>query len=73
MTGTLILVGSPRGRISSSTSIGNYLSEQLEGRGLKNETFWLREVLPSEERTSKMLESVKAANSIVVIAPLYDD
>jgi hypothetical protein len=34
---------------------------------------WLREVLPSEERTAKMLESVGAADIIIVIAPLYDD
>ena len=73
MTGELILVGSPRGRLSSSTSIGNYLSKQLDDRGLETEMLWLREVLPSEERTAKMLESVGAADIIIVIAPLYDD
>ena len=73
MTGALILVGSPRGRLSTSTSIGNYLSQGLEGRGFETETLWLREVLPSEERTSQMLESVGAADIIIVIAPLYDD
>jgi hypothetical protein len=45
----------------------------LEGQGLDTETLWLREVLPSEERTSQMLESVGAADIIIVIAPLYDD
>ena len=60
MTRELILVGSPRGRLSSSTSIGNYLSKQLDDRGLETEMLWLREVLPSEERTAKMLESVRA-------------
>jgi len=73
MTGALILVGSPRGRLSTSTSIGNYLSKQLDERGIEVETIWLREVLPSEERTTKMLESVGAADPIIVIAPLYDD
>ena len=73
MTGALILVGSPRGRLSSSTSIGNYLSKELDGQGLEAETLWLREVLPSEERTAKLLESVGAADIIIVIAPLYDD
>ena len=73
MTGELILVGSPRGRLSSSTSIANYLSKQLDDRGLETEMLWLREVLPSEERTAKMLESVGAADTIIVIAPLYDD
>ncbi|MEE8354619.1 MAG: hypothetical protein V3S09_02240 [Candidatus Bathyarchaeia archaeon] len=59
--------------MSSSTSIGNYLSKHRDERGLEVETQWLREVLPSEERTSQMLESVGAANTIIVIAPLYDD
>lgn len=73
MTGALILVGSPRGRLSSSTSIGNYLSKELDDQGLEVETLWLREVLPNEDRTAKMLESVGAVDIIIVIAPLYDD
>jgi hypothetical protein len=73
MTRAIVLIGSPRGRLSSSTSISNYLTNQLEERGLKTEALWLRELLPSEERTSQMLDSITDSDIVVVVAPLYDD
>lgn len=73
MTGVLILVGSPRGKKSSSTSLGNYLMSLLRDRGLEVEILWIKLQLTTEERTSQMLEAISDAEDVILIAPLYDD
>lgn len=73
MTHTLLLVGSPRGRMSSSTSLSNYLSNKLQEKGEAHETLWITEQLVSQDRTKKMLEAIRTADNIVLTAPLYDD
>jgi len=70
---TLLLVGSPRGRRSSSSSIAGYLSDLLKEKGQETETLWITEQLTSEERISKMLDAAWKADTIVLTAPLYDD
>jgi hypothetical protein len=73
MTCILLLVGSPRGRLSSSTSLTSYLSNQLQEKGETPKTLWITEQLVSMERTENMLEAIKEADYIVLTAPLYDD
>lgn len=73
MTRTLLLVGSPRGRMSTSTSLTNYLSAQLQEKGEETETLWITEHLGSQERTEKMLKAIRESDNIVLTAPLYDD
>ena len=70
---TLMLVGSPRGRRSSSSSIADYLSDLLKEKGQETEILWITEQLTSEDRTTKMLDAVWKADAIVLTAPLYDD
>ncbi|UCD72533.1 MAG: hypothetical protein JSW01_03510 [Candidatus Bathyarchaeota archaeon] len=73
MTDTLILVGSPRGKKSSSTSLGNHLKSLLQDRGLEVEMLWIKLQLVTEEKTSLMLEAISDAEAVIMIAPLYDD
>ncbi len=73
MTRTLLLVGSPRGRRSSSSSISAYLGERLDEIGHDNETLWISEQLITGERTKAMMDAIKNSDTIVLTAPLYDD
>ena len=70
----LLLVGSPRGKRSTSTVVGAYLADLLTKQGLESlATQWIGPVLRSQEKTKQMLEAVDAADIIVLAAPLYDD
>jgi multimeric flavodoxin WrbA len=69
----LLLVGSPRGRKSTSQALGGYLLEQLAARGTLVETIQLYPALGSRERTRSLLETVDAADLIVLAFPLYID
>lgn len=73
MNRVVLLVGSPRGRKSTSTSIGEYLLGQLQKSGYDSESFWVREQLTKEEKLTQMLEAVGGASLIILTAPLYDD
>jgi multimeric flavodoxin WrbA len=69
----LLLVGSPRGRKSTSQSLGGYLFEQLSARGLQTETIQLYPALGSRERTRSLLEAIDDNDMIVLAFPLYID
>jgi hypothetical protein len=73
MTRALLLVGSPRGKKSTSTSLGSYLLNLLEKKGLETEILWINRLLADEEKISQMLDAVERADIIVLTAPLYDD
>jgi len=73
MTRALLLVGSPRGKKSTSTSLGNYLLNILVKRGLETETLWINRQLADDEKLSEMLDAVDRADIIILTAPLYDD
>jgi multimeric flavodoxin WrbA len=68
-----LLVGSPRGRKSTSQALGSYLLEQLSARGIRTETIELYPALGSRERTQSLLETVEAIDLIVLAFPLYID
>jgi len=69
----LLLVGSPRGKKSSSYALGSYLLVQLEAQGVQTETIYLYPALGSRERTQSLLEAVDAHDLIVLAFPLYVD
>ncbi|MHA2296302.1 MAG: hypothetical protein ACXAEU_24870 [Candidatus Hodarchaeales archaeon] len=69
----LVLVGSPRGKKSTSTALGNYLMELQKEKGLETDILWIRAVLRSEETIKQMLEAVDKADIITLAVPLYDD
>ena len=73
MIRTLLLVGSPRGRMSTSSSLAGYLAWLLQEKGQETETLWINEQLVSTERTELMMNSIQKAENIVLTAPLYDD
>jgi hypothetical protein len=73
MIRALLLVGSPRGRKSTSTSIGEHLMSVMRSKDCETETLWIREQLVSTDKTDKMIDCVDSADLIVLTAPLYDD
>jgi hypothetical protein len=73
MTRVLFLVGSPRGKKSTSTSIANYLADRLQEKGFETEIIWINLQLSNEEKLNQMLVAVDNANIIILTAPLYDD
>lgn len=73
MTRALLLVGSPRGKRSTSSSIGGYLLDLLDKRGMETEILWINRQLSDDEKLSQMLDAVDHADIIILTAPLYDD
>jgi hypothetical protein len=73
MTRALLLVGSPRGKRSNSSSVGSYLLNILDKNGLESDTLWINRQLADDEKLSRMLDAVDHADIIILTAPLYDD
>ena len=73
MIQALLLVGSPRGKKSTSTSLGRYLMNNLEQKGIEGETLWINRQVVSDERILEMLDAVDCADIVILTAPLYDD
>lgn len=70
----LLLVGSPRGKRSTSTAVGTYLLKLLNSKGLESlDTLWISSAVQTREKIAQMLEAVESADIIVLAAPLYDD
>jgi hypothetical protein len=69
----LLLVGSPRGKRSTSYSIGTYLIDLLQKKGFETNTLIIKRELISEGNISNMLEEINKSDVIILTAPLYDD
>jgi hypothetical protein len=69
----LLLVGSPKLGASSSESLGVYLVEELEKRGLASQTTYLPKALRGEEATEDLLDAVASTDIVVLSFPLYVD
>ena len=69
----IILVGSPRGKKSTSTSVGIYLQNLLQARGFDVSMYWILHVLQKEEKKNEMLEAIDDADAIILPVPLYVD
>ncbi|NOT03929.1 MAG: NAD(P)H dehydrogenase [Anaerolineales bacterium] len=69
----VLLVGSPRTRKSTSASLGGYLMEQLNSRGVETETIQIYTSFNSAERTCLTLEKLDQTDLVVLAFPLYVD
>ena len=69
----LLLVGSPKGSLSSSVSLGSYLTSKLEELGLSIDTEYLYKLIKKEDGQKKLLSKVEAADLIILAFPLYID
>ena len=68
-----LLVGSPRTKKSTSASLGGYLMERLNARGVETEIIQVYTSFNSAERTRLTLEKLDQADLIVLAFPLYVD
>ncbi|HTX69429.1 MAG TPA: NAD(P)H-dependent oxidoreductase [Thermoleophilia bacterium] len=69
----LLLVGSPKASGSSSESLGTYLLEELEARGLRTRTLHVVKAVRDDAGVEDLLEAVAAADVVVLSFPLYVD
>jgi multimeric flavodoxin WrbA len=69
----VLLVGSPRTRKSTSVSLGGYLFEQLNTRGIETQTIQIYTSLYSGTRMNGMYEAIDNADLVVLAFPLYVD
>jgi hypothetical protein len=69
----LLLIGSPRGKESTSASLGNYLISKLEELGLKSETLYIHRLVNRKEKINELLQGVERADLVVLSFPLYVD
>ncbi len=69
----VLLVGSPRTKKSTSASLGGYLFEQLDARGIETRTVQIYTSLYSQERMNAMYEAIDNADLVVLAFPLYVD
>jgi multimeric flavodoxin WrbA len=67
----LLLVGSPRGRKSTSQALGGYLFQKLDACGIQTETIPLYPALGSRLRIAALLEAIDNHDLIVLAFPLY--
>ena len=69
----LLLVGSPRGKASTSHAIGSYLAQKLGAGGMETEEIAVLEALRSTESLERLLEAMDSAQLVIVSFPLYVD
>ncbi len=69
----LLLVGSPKGSLSTSVSLGNSLTSRLEELGLSIDTEYLYKLVKKEDGQKKLLSKVEDADLIILAFPLYID
>jgi hypothetical protein len=69
----LLIVGSPRGKASTSLAFGRQLLRRLEPAGLAIEEMTVSEALRSTEDQHRLHKSFDTADLVVVSFPLYVD
>jgi hypothetical protein len=69
----LLLIGSPKPGESSSESLGTYLCEELETRGVKTQAVKVVKALRSDEGKEALRAAVAGSDLIVLSFPLYVD
>jgi hypothetical protein len=69
----LLLVGSPKPGESTSGSLGAYLFDDLEKRGVKTQTLQVARAVRTDEAIAELLAAVAAADLVVFSFPLYVD
>ena len=73
MTKILFLIGSPRGKKSTSFSVGKYLEEKFQEKELETNTLIVRSQLASDEKTEQMMNEIKDSDLVILLSPLYSD
>jgi NAD(P)H-dependent FMN reductase len=69
----LLLIGSPKAGESSSESLGTYLFEELEARGVKTQTVKVVKALRTEEAKEELRAAIAGSDLVVLSFPLYVD
>ena len=69
----LLLIGSPKGENSTSSSLGNYLTSKLEELRMKIEKSFIHRLVNREERIQNFFEMIDRADLIILSFPLYVD
>jgi hypothetical protein len=69
----LLLVGSPKPDASSSESLGAYLLEELEKRGVATQTLHVTKAVRNDEAIAGLRAAAASADLIVLSFPLYVD
>jgi hypothetical protein len=69
----LLLVGSPKGKKSTSASLGNYLISKLEELGMQCETKYIHRLVNREEKILELFKLIENADLIILSFPLYVD
>jgi len=66
----LVIIGSPKAKMSNSEAIGNYLIEKLDKEGVNTEKFFLYNELMSD---SELIRYINNADKIVFSLPVYEN
>lgn len=69
----LLLVGSPRGSKSTSESLGTYLLNKLQEKGIETEKVRIYSSMKSDEEQKYLLSSVDHCDILILSFPLYID
>ena len=69
----VLLVGSPRGEKSTSSSLGTYMMARLEGKGWGCVRHYIGSTVQSISEFEKVFADVEEAQLVVLAAPLYVD
>lgn len=70
----LLLVGSPRGKRSTSYSAGSYLLDKLKGEeGVETESLNIQASLKGREGQENLLARIDEADIVILASPLYVD
>lgn len=69
----LLIVGSPKGKKSTSYALGDSLMRRLEAGGMATEEMTVSAVLQLTENLHRLQKAVDAADLLVVAFPLYVD
>ena len=69
----ILLVGSPKGKDSSSASLGGYLLKKIEEYEIEVETVHIHSEISTEVKTIKFFEKLQKSDYIILVAPLYVD
>jgi hypothetical protein len=72
-TNAVLLVGSPKGPNSTSNSLGAFLIDKLQEKGLKTEKAYICQSLGSDEKKASLLGLVDQSDLIILAFPLYVD
>ena len=68
-----LLIGSPRGESSTSSSLGNYILKKLENKNFITEVLYIHSQLKSQNKIEEMLNELENTNLIIISFPLYVD